>query len=136
MQIDKKPLTVRLHGMDSRTVKTMMMFFSGPCSGAAIVVDTDDADVDIFDGDAPNSKNLLTQHLLSNLTRPVIVLSLTEFLNKNVFHVKKPIKTIDMLDVLDRAKALLKSNPPMGEVEIAKSSLLHPDDCKSSATVR
>ncbi len=127
MQSDKRPLTVGLHGMDGRTVKTMMMFFGGPCSGAAIVVDTDDADVDIFDGDAPNSKILLTQHLLSNLTKPVIVLSLTEFINKDVFHVKKPIKTIDMLHALDSAKALLKSKPPINEVEIVQSSLLHPD---------
>lgn len=127
MQSDKRPLTVRLHGMDGRTVKTMMMFFGGPCSGAAIVVDTDDADVDIFDGDAPNSKILLTQHLLSNLTKPVIVLSLTEFINKDVFHVKKPIKTIDMLHALDSAKALLKNKPPLDEVEIAQSTLLHSD---------
>lgn len=127
MQSDKKPLTVRLHGMDGRTVKTMMMFFGGPCSGAAIVVDTDDADVDIFDGDAPNSKILLTQHLLSNLTKPVIVLSLTEFINKDVFHVKKPIKTIDMLHALDSAKALLKNKPALDEVEIAQSSFLHSD---------
>jgi len=135
MQIDERPLTVRLHGMDSRTVKTMMMFFSGPCNGVARVVDTEDADVDIFDGDAPNSKKLMTEHLITALTRPVIVLSLTEIINQGVVHVKKPIKTMDMIDALSRAKASLKSKPPIDELEIVQPSLLHTDVISSQQQI-
>jgi hypothetical protein len=105
MENNKRPLSVGLYGMDGRTTKTMMMFFQGPCQGAAIVVDPEDADIDIFDGDATVSKNLLAHHLQENLIKPVIVLSLQDFRLEGVFHVKKPIKTIDMLCVLEQIES-------------------------------
>jgi hypothetical protein len=107
MENSKRPLSVRLHGMDERIKKTMMMFFQGPCRGAAIVVDLEDADVDIFDGDSIESKNLLAQHILKKLIKPVIILSLYEIWQEGVFHVKKPIKTTDMLRILEQIQKLI-----------------------------
>ena len=102
------PLKVALHGMDDRSIKTMMMFLQGPCRGAAIVVvNPEDADVDIFDGDAPVSKNLLAKHSQENMSKPVIVLSLQDFVQDAVLLLRKPIKSSDMLLVLEQAKGLI-----------------------------
>lgn len=105
---NKRPLKVALHGMDVRSCKTMMMFLQGPCRGVAIVVnEAGDAEVDIFDGDSPASKNLLSQHLQSERQKPTIVLSLQDFRHDGALQVRKPVKTDDMLSVLNEAKILL-----------------------------
>jgi hypothetical protein len=104
---NKKPLTVALHGMDDRSCKIMMMFLQGPCRGAAMVIDDDEADVDIFDGDTPTSKKLLSQHLEAERQKPTIVLSLQDFKYEGVLQVRKPVKTDAMLSALNEAKILL-----------------------------
>jgi hypothetical protein len=104
---NKRPLTVALHGMDDRSCKMMMMFLQGPCRGAARVVDDGEADIDIFDGDTPASKKLLSQHLTAERQRPTIVLSLQDFQHDDVLQVRKPVKTDDMLSALNEAKILL-----------------------------
>jgi hypothetical protein len=103
------PLKLALHGMDNRALKTMMLFLQGPCKGAAMVVnEVADGDVDIFDAEATESKRLLEKHLLEKISRPVIVMSLREFVHEGVIHIVKPIKTTDMLFGLDQAKDLAK----------------------------
>jgi hypothetical protein len=103
----RKPLKLALHAMDSRAVKTMMQFLLGPCEGAAIVVNTaEDADVDVFDADLPASKNLLEQCLQENAQKPVIVLSVEDFVHEGVLHLKKPVNTDAMLVVLNQARTL------------------------------
>jgi hypothetical protein len=104
---NKKPLTVALHGMDDRSCKIMMMFLQGPCRGAAMVIDDDEADVDIFDGDTPTSKKLLSQHLELERQKPTIVLSLHDFQYEGVLQIRKPVKTDAMLSALNEAKILL-----------------------------
>ena len=93
--------------MDSRAVKTIMLFLQGPCKGAAFVVnDAEDADVDFFDADTFGSKKLLEKHLQTKLLRPTVVLSLHEYVHKGILHLTKPIKTSDMLAVLEQTKTL------------------------------
>lgn len=104
---NKKPLTVALHGMDDRSRKIMMMFLQGPCRGVATVIDNNEADVDIFDGDAPASKKLLSEHLQAKRVKPTIVLSLQDFKHEGVLPVRKPVKTDEMLSALNEAKILL-----------------------------
>lgn len=104
---NKKPLTVALHGMDDRSCKIMMMFLQGPCRGAAMVIDDDEADIDIFDGDTPASKKLLSQHLEAERQKPTIVLSLHDFQYEGVLQIRKPVKTDAMLSALNEAKILL-----------------------------
>lgn len=106
-ELQKIPLKVALHGMDVRSCKTIIMFLQGPCRGAAVVVADSDADVDVFDGDAPASKNLLAQHLQTERQKPTLVLSLQDVKYDGVVPVKKPVKTDDMLAALQQAKALL-----------------------------
>lgn len=103
---NKKPLTVALHGMDDRSCKIMMMFLQGPCRGAAMVIDDDEADIDIFDGDTPASKKLLSQHLEAERQKPTIVLSLHDFQYEGVLQIRKPVKTDAMLSALNEAKIL------------------------------
>ena len=60
MENNKRPLKIALHGMGDRTVKTMMLFLQGPCSGAAyVVINPEDADVDIFDSDSSAIMSLM-----------------------------------------------------------------------------
>jgi len=108
MENNKRPLKVALHGMNGRTIKTMMLFLQGPCEGAAnVVVNAEDADVDVFDGDSPGSKNLLEQHIQKKNLKPVIVFSLQDFVQEGVLSLIKPIKTSDMLKVLELAKTMV-----------------------------
>jgi hypothetical protein len=103
------PLKLALHGIDSRATKTIMLFLQGPCKSAAnVVLAAEDADADVFDAEAIDSKKLLESHLHEKMVRPVIVMSLRERVHDGVLHLIKPIKTNDMLLVLDQAKALAK----------------------------
>lgn len=105
MKNDARPLKVAFHGMDSRSIKTMMLFFQGPCKGAAIVVNaSNDADADVFDADVPVSKQLLEAFLQKGLLKPVIVLSLNEIEREGILYLKKPFKTGDMQKLIARAK--------------------------------
>lgn len=108
MKDSKNTLAVALHGMDSRTVKTMGMFLKGPCKGAAsIAASPENADVDVFDIDFPASKKMLEQHLMAGKQKPVIILSLWDAEQEGMLHVKKPINAENMLKVLEQAKKLL-----------------------------
>ncbi len=102
-----KPVKLAFHAMDSRCVKTMISFLQGPCEGAAVVVNTaEDADVDVYDADAPDSRKLIAQRTRENRVKPAIVLSLDEYEQEGVLHLKKPIQTDAMLHVLEQAKTL------------------------------
>ena len=107
MENNKRPLKIALHGMDDRTTKTMMMFLQGPCRGIAIVVKAEDADIDVFDGDAAVSKKLLEKQSQEIMLKPVIVISLQDFVQEGTLHIKKPVKTSDMVLVLGQAKRLI-----------------------------
>ncbi len=102
-----KPLNLTLHAMDSRAVKAMIKFLQGSCKGAAVVVNAaEDADIDVFDADAPASKDLLEAHLQRILVKPVIVLSLQDFAQEGVLSIKKPAQPDAMLIILEQAKQL------------------------------
>jgi hypothetical protein len=107
MASKKRPLAVVLHGMDSRATKTMTLFLHGPCGDAAVVVNADEAEVDIIDGDAPISKSLIEKHFQEHALRPVIILSLRDVVQEGVLHVKKPVNTENMIKVLEQAKKLI-----------------------------
>lgn len=127
MDKSKGPLRVALHAMEERTSKTMVMYLQGPCRGAAVVVNDDEADVDIFDADGMNSLRLMAEHRARKPHRPVIALSLRDGEIENVFYVKKPVKTDDMLGALSKAQVLLekvklKINSPPPPVVKSQSS--------------
>ena len=101
------PLKLALHGMDGRATKTIMLFLQGPCQGAAnVVISVEDADVDVFDAETFESKKLLEFHLQDKLARPAIVMSLREYVHEGVLNLIKPIKTNEMLQVLEQSKTL------------------------------
>ncbi len=107
----KKSLKVALHGMDSRSVKTMSMFLQRLCHNEAVVVFNDqDAEVDMFDNDIPVSKKLLAERLLGAILKPTIVLSISEFSHPEVTSVNKPVKPNEMMAALKVAKGMLNKN--------------------------
>jgi hypothetical protein len=114
----KNPLKVALHGMDDRSYKMMAMYLRGPCKGVATVVNSNVAEIDIFDADSISGQKLLLEHAHKSDLRPVIVLSLNDRAYENAFHVKKPVKTDDMLKVFAQARLLLeqKSKPESSNV--------------------
>lgn len=107
MDRNKSPLKVALHGMDARSSKMMAMYLQGPCKGAAAVVSTENAEVDIFDADSVNGQKLLNEYYAKEIKNPIIVLSLHETKLDNVLAIKKPVKTDDMLTILAKAKLLI-----------------------------
>jgi hypothetical protein len=138
MATKKTPLKVSLYGMDARAIKIMAMFLQGPCDGVAIVVDNPkDADIDIFEGDAPDSKKLLATYCQENQQKPLIILSLREVTQEHALHVKKPIDKDNMLLVLEQAKKLIAMRtkkamlmslkPEMAEHKVLDENLMHAD---------
>ncbi|MFI3188457.1 hypothetical protein BCS42_04690 [Crenothrix sp. D3] len=110
MDKNNHPLKVALHGMEERTSKTMVMYLQGPCRGAAMVVNDNDADIDVFDADVVGIGSLMAEHRVKKPYRPVIALSLRDGELGYVLYVKKPVKTDDMLAALDKAGVLIKQN--------------------------
>ncbi len=104
-----KPLQAVLHGMDGRTYKTMVMYFQGPCKGAAVVVEDIDAEVDIVDIDFPMGKELLDKLKEKGLSRPVIVLSREEAKQEGLIYVEKPIRLSVMLAAFAQARAIIEA---------------------------
>jgi hypothetical protein len=94
-------IKVALHGMDERSVRTMIMYLHGPCRGAAMVVGVQDADIDIFDADSVNGSILLSTHLEKKPQRPVLALSVHDKSLPDVVFIKKPVKTDVMLAALN-----------------------------------
>ena len=101
------PLKVALHGMSERSYKMMTMYLQGPCKGIAVVVNDNNAEIDIFDADTVNAEKLLNERLATKSHKPVIVLSLNDYTQEDILYVKKPVKTDDMLSVLSRARDML-----------------------------
>jgi len=95
--------------MDSRLTKAMMMFLQGPCNGAAIIVNEDEAEIHLYDYDTPNSKSLFEERRTETLGNPVIIMSLREVAADGVIYLKKPIKLIDFLRILEETKKTLTS---------------------------
>jgi hypothetical protein len=103
-----KPLQAVLHGMDGRTYKTMVMYFQGPCKGAAVVVEDTDAEVDIVDADFAIGKEALDKIKEKSDLRPVIVLSREEIKLENIIYVEKPIRLAAMLEAFEQARLVIE----------------------------
>lgn len=135
MDKSKAPLKVALHGMDERSQKMMMMFLHGPCKGIAVVVNDHNAEADIFDADMFNGQKLLDERVTQKTAKPIIVLSLHDRQWENALHVKKPIKTDEMVAVLSRAKLLFFEHTK----QALKQSIALPDkpsyDLQAGSTV-
>lgn len=104
-----KPLQAVLHGMDARTYKTMVMYFQGPCKGAAIVVEDIDAEVDIVDMDFATGQEAIKKIKERGLSRPVIVLSREDAKLENVIYVEKPIRLSVMLSAFEAANSIIEA---------------------------
>jgi hypothetical protein len=81
MENSKKPLKLALHGMGSRSTKAMMLFLQGLCKGIAhVVLNPEDADIDVFDGNAPGSKILLakTKKPTTRIALPAVIQKISE----------------------------------------------------------
>lgn len=114
----KKPFRIALHGMDSRTCKTMEMYLKGPCRGAAEVVNETEANIDMIDADHAKAREILEARKTAAPGRPVILLSLQNLQIDNTFFIKKPINVEQLLGVLEKIKAAAAARKP--KVDVAK----------------
>lgn len=140
METKPRPLKIALHGMDSRAVKTMMQFLQEPCQGRAhIVINADDADLDIFDGDAIAFQKLLDQHKLKNSNKPILVFSINNIKLEACLCLKKPVNVSAMLSALDFTQATIDgfSKPSVEQQPASLPSLetqAHPAPSSSKNT--
>ena len=120
MENSEKPLKLALHGMDSRSTKTMMLFLQGPCKGIAhVVLNPEDADIDVFDGDAPDSKILLEKYIHDGNPKPAIILSLWDVQQEGILYLRKPVRTDDMVRTLSVAKkSLAKTKKTTTQIDL------------------
>jgi hypothetical protein len=133
MDKSKSPLKVALHGMEERTSKTMVMYLQGPCRGVAVVVNDNDASIDIFDADTLGAAKLIAEHHAMKPDRPVIALSLRDGVFEHVLYIKKPVKTDDMLLALKKADSLIGKIKPKDAAlkqPIAKTTPVQPTVAK------
>ena len=107
MDNNSNPLKVALHGLDERSCKMMSMFLQGPCRGVAVVVNESSAECEIFDADSISGKELLSNYLQKEIQKPIVILSLNTPQVASAFHVKKPVKTEEMIAALQKAKKSL-----------------------------
>lgn len=120
-----KPLQAVLHGMDGRTYKTMVMYFQGPCKGAAVVVEDIDAEVDIIDADFAAGQEALKRLTENGIVRPVIVLSREDKKLENVIYVEKPIRLSVMLAAFEQAKTIIEAkglSKPLPSATVAEET--------------
>ena len=108
-QSKNKPIKVALYGMDHRTCKALSMYLSGPCKGIAIVVDQSESDVDILDADFIKAKDILDERKSQEILRPLIVLSIEPLNIEGTIYVKKPIQTIDLVNVFKELRSSLNN---------------------------
>ena len=104
---DNKPLNIALYGMDGRSHKTMVMYLQGPCKGIGVVVDELDAEIDIIDADYIKARELMDDRKSKTPDRPIILLSLEELFIDGTIYVKKPVQTVELVEALNKAKAIL-----------------------------
>jgi hypothetical protein len=134
MDKSKSPLKLALHGMEERTCKTMVMYLQGPCRGAAVVTDDSDASIDVFDADTLGAAKLMAEHRVRKPHRPVIALSLHDGTLEYVSYIKKPVKTDDMLQALNKVSSLIGkmgSEQIVSTQPVAKSTTVQPVVTKS-----
>ncbi|WP_020481943.1 hypothetical protein [Methylomonas sp. MK1] len=106
---NKTPFRIALHGMDSRTCKTMEMYLKGPCRGVAVVVDDAEADIDMIDADHPKARDILDARKAAAPGRPIILLSLQNLQLDNTYFIKKPVNVEQITAVLDKIKAVAEA---------------------------
>lgn len=100
-------LRAALFAMDGRTGKTMAMYLKGPCRGVAVVVDEDEADLDLIDADHAKAADIIKARRAANPGRPLVLLSLYDLRVENAFFVKKPVNAQQMLSVFAQVRDVL-----------------------------
>lgn len=127
------PYRIALHGMDSRTSKTMEMYLKGPCRGAAVVAAADAAQIDMIDADHAKAREILDQRKAAAPGRPIILLSLQTLQIDNTFFIKKPVSAEQILGVLDKIGPLLKAAEHKPEPPQAPAISAKPQPAPASA---
>ena len=134
---DLKPLKVSLHGMNERMHKMMVNYLKLPCKGTAIVVDDDNALVEIVDVDLSPSKTLLEERLAQQPSKPIIALSLDEISTSGVIYVKKPIEVPDVLAAFAVAKDVILGKTTLEKItkpaDTPTKILDAPDETKAAS---
>ncbi|AMK79037.1 hypothetical protein A1342_01380 [Methylomonas methanica] len=93
----------------------MEMYLKGPCRGAAVVVDTMEANIDMIDADHPKARDILDARKVATPDRPIILLSLQNLQLDNTYFIKKPVNVEQILAVLDKIKAVAKARKANAE---------------------
>lgn len=118
---EKKPIQVALYGMDERTYKTMVMFLQGPpCKGIAVVVDEQNAEIDIIDADYIKARDVLDERQSKTPERPIILLSLQELSLEGTIYVKKPVQSPDLIAALKQGNEILHEGKQKKGADSAK----------------
>ncbi len=134
------PLQIALYGMDERSSKTMSMYLKGPCKGKAIIVNDQEAEVDLLDADHVQAKVLLDECQQKNPQRPLILLSLETLSISDTIYVKKPVQTADLLQALEQARLRLngkqnKRDKPSNDIDVNTEGVTEPARVVKAAVV-
>lgn len=113
----KEPLRIALNGFDGKNYKSMAMFFASYCKGMVTVVDTEQAQVDMYDMDAMASKQIFDGRVQKSKAdgKIVIVASVNQIDIPGAVFVQKPFKTDMVKDALEKAIELIKKDSKGGQ---------------------
>lgn len=86
------------------------------------VVAKAEAHLEVFDIDLSASLSLLEKRLTQYPDKPIVVLSLDDVLLDNIFYLKKPLQSKQVIEVLQQVMAMLELKSSAGQVEPPNAS--------------
>ncbi len=123
------PVRIALYGMDNRSCKNIEMYLKGPCQGLAVVVGEAEAEIDMIDADYAKAKEILESRKAITPKRPIILISLQGLQIEGTFFIKKPINVTQMVEVIERIKALsAQRSAASGVIQVSDSLTRMPVD--------
>lgn len=90
--------------MDNRMQSMMTSYLELNCKGIACVTKEFEAEAEIVDVDLADSKNILQERLAQQPAKPIIAISLYDISSTIAIHVRKPIKTHDLIKTINTVK--------------------------------
>ena len=97
-----KATNISAIGLNLRSIKTFEFFFKKTCEGRYVLCENhNDASITLVDIDVPESNDALKEQQLTNSENKFVCLSIAEENKLSLPHIKKPINSAALIELLD-----------------------------------
>jgi hypothetical protein len=105
----KSPIRLTAVGIEERMRNTMQLFFLSKCKNQYILGDEASAEIAIIDLDGYGATRRVSEYRERHPGQPVILISVNDYDSKEDLFLKKPLKTTELLDAINRLSAQIHS---------------------------